>query len=347
MKTTFVSTPAFVGALRTSIRETEAALFRAQKELASGRHADVGLALGSRTGVTVSLREQSAGLTAIIETNKIVRAKLQTSQLSLQTVSDGASAFLSDLVAARDSLSGPDIVQEQARRALDAMTGALNQSYGGDFVFGGINIAEQPLLPYDDPSSPRAAVDAAFLAEFGFAQDDPAAAGITGVQMAAFLDGAFAALFDDAGWRADWSNASPDPLVSRISTSETQRSSASADEAPVRHLAQVYTMIGELGATLVSRDAFTEMVDRAITLTSNAIAGIGTIQSRLGTVENRVDQADTRLGLQIDIVERRIAGLEGVDAYEAALEVNLLTTQVETAFALTARIQRLGLLQYL
>ena len=51
--------------------------------------------------------------------------------------------------------------------------------------------------------------------------------------------------------------------------------------------------------------------------------------------------------MQIDIIATHIGALEAVDPYEASTRVSTLMTQIETSYALTARIQRLSLLNYL
>ncbi len=53
------------------------------------------------------------------------------------------------------------------------------------------------------------------------------------------------------------------------------------------------------------------------------------------------------MSLQITIMTEHVNLLEGVDPYEASSRVNALLTQVETAYALTARLQRLSLINYL
>jgi flagellar hook-associated protein 3 FlgL len=44
---------------------------------------------------------------------------------------------------------------------------------------------------------------------------------------------------------------------------------------------------------------------------------------------------------------KHIGKLEGVDPYEASTRLSQLMTQVETAYAMTARVQKLSLLNYL
>ena len=53
------------------------------------------------------------------------------------------------------------------------------------------------------------------------------------------------------------------------------------------------------------------------------------------------------MSIQIDIMTNHIGALEGVDPYEASSRLSALLTQVETAYAMTARIQKLTLLNYL
>ena len=56
MTSTFIASSAVSGALRSSLMKLQAKLAEAQKEVATGRLADVGLSLGFKAGQTVSLR---------------------------------------------------------------------------------------------------------------------------------------------------------------------------------------------------------------------------------------------------------------------------------------------------
>jgi flagellar hook-associated protein 3 FlgL len=51
--------------------------------------------------------------------------------------------------------------------------------------------------------------------------------------------------------------------------------------------------------------------------------------------------------MQIDIFKTFLNELEGVDPYEASTRVNALISQIETSYALTARIQQLSLTRLL
>ena len=71
------------------------------------------------------------------------------------------------------------------------------------------------------------------------------------------------------------------------------------------------------------------------------------MQADLGNAQQRVTNANSRMTIQSDIITNHLDALEGVDPYEASSRLSSLMTQVETAYAMTARIQKLTLLNYL
>ncbi|MGI9424135.1 MAG: flagellar hook-associated family protein, partial [Hyphomicrobiaceae bacterium] len=77
MKASFISTSAISEATRLSIARSQQALAEAQKELSSGRKADVGLSLGSATGQTISLRNDLDRLNSIVASNGSARGRLE------------------------------------------------------------------------------------------------------------------------------------------------------------------------------------------------------------------------------------------------------------------------------
>jgi flagellar hook-associated protein 3 FlgL len=133
----------------------------------------------------------------------------------------------------------------------------------------------------------------------------------------------------------------------RISTSETITTGAIAGDSAMRKIAMVYTMVSDLGLPQLSEGAYNALVEKATGLLGSAIQGITTTQARLGYSEQAVADAKSRLSIQKDVIDIHIGELEGVDPYEASTRISNLLTQIETAYALTARIQKLSLLDYL
>jgi flagellar hook-associated protein 3 FlgL len=349
MKTTAVSTQALSDALRLSLAKAQLKLINAEKEVSSGRHADVGATLGYKTTQTVSLRQEHARLQTIVDTNSIVSGRLEATQAALKDVLANAQTFMSTLVSARDAGSGPAAAKSQAEAGLTAFIDSLNNSFDGGQLFSGINADVKPIADYyaNPPATNKVAVDAAFLTAFGVSQSDPGVAGITAGDMKTFLDTTFAGLFDDPAWTNDWSQSSTQNVRSRISTHELVETSVNANESGFRKLASAYAMIADLGVDKMNKNTFQAVVDTALNLVGNAIGELTTLQAKVGTTEQRVTNASERMSIQIDLMTKHISVLESVDPYEASTRVTALLTQIETAYALTARIQKLSVLNYL
>jgi flagellar hook-associated protein 3 FlgL len=344
-----ISTKALNEANRLSVMKLQQRLAVAQREVASGRLADVGVTLGARTSETVSLRQELTRLDMTIDTNATVASRLNVTQEALSDVQTTAENTISTLLTARNSATGPRVAKDAATAALRGLTDVLNTTFAGAHLFAGINTDVQPVQDYFATPTPanRQAVADAFQATFGFSQTDPQVANITPAQIESFIDTTFSDLFEEPAWSANWSDASSENVESRISTFEITETSANANEEPFRKLAKVYTMVSDLGIENMNTQAFTALIDKATALAGEAVQDVGVVQSRLGAVQERVANADAKMEAQIDILTTRINGLEAVDPFEAAVRVTSLLTQLETSFALTARVQNLTILNYI
>jgi flagellar hook-associated protein 3 FlgL len=349
MTSTFISTSALSEATRSSLMKLQTKLADAQKEVTTGRLADVGLSLGFKAGQAVSLRQEHARLQSITETNGLVASRLDASQAALKALAENAQSFQSQLLAARNSATGPQLIQDQARAALSAFADMLNTTFNGASLFSGINADVKAITDYNQqpPAANAQAVASAFATAFGVTQSDPGVFSISAANMQSFLDTSFAGLFDPAAWSGTWSAASDQNVRSRISTSELIETSVNANDAAFRKLASAYTMLADLGTDKLNQNAYQAVVDTAVRAVGEAVQGITELQAGLGTAQERVKNANDRMSIQSDIMTKHIGALEGVDPYEASNRVAGLLTQVETAYAMTARIQKLSLLNYL
>lgn len=349
MKTTFISTNAISEATRLSLMKLQSKLADAQKEVATGRLADVGASLGYKAGHSVSLRQEQVRLKTITETNSVVETRLQATQSALKGLVDNAQKFLSELIGARNSETGPNVLQDQAKAGLVAFTDMLNTSVDGGYLFAGINADVKPIADYyqSPTSAGRQAVANAFQTDFGMTQSDLGAASITAADMQTFLDTTFAGLFDTPAWTADWSSASDQNVRNRISTSELIETSTNANEEAFRKLASAYTMVADLGVENLNQGAFRTVVDKAVGAVGEVVQQLATIQATLGTAQEQVSNANDRMSIQMDILTNHISTLESVDPYEASQRVTSLMTQIETAYAMTARIGQMSILKYL
>lgn len=347
--TTHISTSSVSVASRLSLMNLQNKLQVAQEEMATSRLADVGLTLGFRTGETVSMRQEVTRLQTITDTNGIAKSRLDTSDVALKGIADSSQTFLGNLFLARNGGITGDALAGVARDALASFTDAANTTFNGTYLFSGINTDVKPITPYytTPPSAAQTAVGDAFYSAFGMSQDDPNVANITADDMKTFLDGAFSDLFNSTQWNTMWSGASDQNLRSRISTSEVLDTSTNANTTAFKNMVQAYTMVADLGAKNLNADAYQAVLDKAIEIINKAQTDMTRVRTEVGAAQARIGSANDRMAIQINVLNLNVGSLEGVDPAEVSTRVSSLLSQMETAYAVTARIQRLSILNYI
>lgn len=349
MKTSYISTFTLSDSTRSLLQRQTANLAKLQLEISSGRKADIGLDLGARTGEAVSVRAEHTRLDALIDTNALTASRLDVTQAALKDLLSTTQDSLATLVAVRDSNGSASVAKGQAEGSLKLLISRLNTQLGGTYIFSGINTDTKPVTDYfaTPASASKTAVDTAFNGAFGFNQTDPGVAGITPAAMTAFLNGPFDALFADPQWGATWSSATNQTMTSQISPAESLNSSVSANEKPMRQLAAAFTMMADLGAEALGKETYKVVVDKAISLLGEAVVGVTNLKGGVGLAQSRVSAASDRLEVQTGILNRRVNDLELVNKEETAVRLNTAITQLETTYAVSSRIQRLSILNFL
>ena len=342
MKVSFVSSQAISQALRYQTARLQTDLAKATKELGTLRVADTGLALGARTSISVSLNREMSRLQGLIDSNKLAATRLETTQRGLQELTNSAGNLLGDYSTALTGVADPSIVKQQAAAMLSSMASILNGNLSGENIYAGINTDVQPFADFLDPASPnRVAFDTAF-ASYPFA--DPA--DITAAEMDAFLT-SVEPQFLGAGWQGTWSQATDQTITSRITLTETAQTSVSANSSGFRKLAMAAAIVAATVDGSLSEEARNAVVNRGIALLGEAITDLGNQQSHTGITEQRLDKANERLTMQMNLFSSTIQELEGVDEYEVTTRVNSLRTQIEISYSLTSSMRQLSLLNYL
>ena len=153
--------------------------------------------------------------------------------------------------------------------------------------------------------------------------------------------------FMGADWNTNWSSASDTNISSRILGNEVVESSVNANSDGMRKFALAAVIGIELLGSPVTSEVRNVVNTKAIEYAGQAVTGIDNQRSNLGVSENRVAKANDALESQMDIITLYLDEMEGVDAYEASTRMQTLLDQVETSYALTARIQQMSLVNYL
>lgn len=339
MKVSFVSSQAISKALRYQTQRMQGDLVKATKEVQTLRVADVGLALGARTGVSTSLHREVSRLNGLKDTNGLAASRLDSTQVALQDLTKISNDLMADLTTASADVADPKVIQKQAETILSTMTSILNANLNGEYLFAGINTDVRPFNDFLEAGSPnRVAFDTAFA---GFTFSDP----ITEAELNDFLD-SIEPMFDASGWD-NWSSATDDTITSRITLTETAQTSVSANISGVRKLAQAAATVAMLADKQLNGGARDALFERALASVGEAITDFSNQQGYVGVTQQKLEQANERISMQVDLFSKSINDLEGIDPYEASTQVTGLMAQIEISYSLTARMQQMSLLKYL
>ena len=72
-----------------------------------------------------------------------------------------------------------------------------------------------------------------------------------------------------------------------------------------------------------------------------------TTEAQVGSSLGQITSANAAMASQMSILQTQVGNLDNVNASAVAVQLNSLSTQLETAYQLTAQLQKLSLAQYL
>lgn len=343
MKTSFVSNLAVQNAMRSTIAQGQLELIKLQQEVTTGKYADAGAALGASTSRAVSLKAELERLSNLKDTNAIVTQRLSASQSALENMRTAADQVNTALIAV---LGSEDVMnlnnaKTEISGALSTFVSAVNVQFGGEFLMAGINTDVKPLATYDENSAAKATFDAE-VAKFGKPLSD-----FTVDDMKELIDNVEKLYTEGDTWNKDWSQASDQNIVSRISANETVASTTNANTMGVRKFALATVLTTELLGADVSADVRKTVNSAAQNYIQQASSSLIETSSVLGISEERLKKATTSIEAQTKLVKTHITDIEGIDVYEASTRMNALLTQLETSYTLTSRLQQMSLINYL
>ena len=346
MKASYVSSYSVNLALRSSTARLQARLPDLQQEMVTGLHADSGMSLGSQTATLAKVKNDITNIERLYDTNNRVMTRMSMAQSGLKQLNTIAQEVVNAIGLTLGDDSQKGAVATSAQNAVMELTSVLNRQADGIYLFAGDNADTQPVIEYEGTAL-QAAFDTAFQTYFGFPKTDAATAGITAAQVNDFITTVAEPLFLGAGWTTNVSSASDNLQKARVEDGQTVDVSVSANEDAFQQIAIGSILASEFYQTEIGGEGLFAVGEYASETVATAISGLTKIQGQLGLREERVSRANDSLSVQKDLFETYVVDLDGVDAYQAAIEVNTLITQIEVSYSVTSRIQNLSLIQFL
>lgn len=347
MTITAVSTPFLGNSMLPAINQADNQLTNLETEATTGQYANLGQHLGVSSGHELSLRSADDWLQSLTASNSLTAGRLTATSDALTSVVGAARTTLSTLVGWQPSTGSAAPIGATGDDSMQSLVGLANASYDNQYVFGGINSGVTPMSSFSTGSPAQTALVNAFQTQFGFAPTSSQAQNITSAQMTSFLSGPFANEFSTTNWTANWSSASSTDDSTQISPGQTVQTSTNLNAGGFQPLAQAYAMLSMFGNGQLSPSATQAVVSSATTLITQGLSQLTTVGASVGQMQSRVTQADDDMTAQISLMNKQIGSLDNVNVATVATQLSALTTQLETAYQLTAQLQKLSLAQYL
>lgn len=320
--------------LRSQNARLKAGLQHHGQELSTGRVQDVGRHLagdfGPLAGLGRSLARLDAFKIATTETGLLGTAM----QSALAAIGDQASTLAPTLLAtAQGGLPAHfDAIGAEARSRFGTALSRLNTQVGDRSLFAGIKTG-----------GPAVADAATILAELKTA----AAGALTAADVAQAVSDWFDA---PGGFGTIGYLGSPDPLDPVIiGEGETAELDITAADPAVRETLKGLAMAALLGEGVLAGNpaARGALATRAGEQLIGAQTDWTALQARLGLAQENIASAETRNNAESAALQIARADLLAADPYEAATALQATQTQLETLYAITARLSRLHLTEYL
>lgn len=298
------------------------------------RHADVTKVLDGRVSELVQIEKSIRDLQSYAEAIALAEGRAATAQRALDQVRTTAQEITDTADLLRTNGTGDDFItlSTQARGRLDSLVASMNTSFAGRMLFAGDAVDQAPIADADTIMT----TSVPFLE----AQATPATA--YAALQAEFLNAGatFETTFYNGG--------TGDAAAVEVAPGERVDYSARADETPMRNILFNMTV---MAAAYDETNAIAQNVrEGLIVLASeglrNSIGSVAQMQGRVGTAEARIATMKSRNIASEASLTITLNDLAGADAFEAAVTLRDLESQLEVAFATTSRLANLTLANF-
>jgi len=343
---------------RRRVAELGLALSNAGKEATTGLKADVYRSLGLQSGEAMALRARRGRVESFVASNTLLANKMVMTAHAMSTMRETAQTFLNQAVSSRDSLTqSAAYLQTAAKTAIEQLTTQLNSSFDGTSLFSGTMSDRTPLQVWDAASaatglSPRGVVEGVIGAGITSAADATAKA----AELKMIFDSAdtvtparnFEGTFFNGTPLQDPLGAASSRLTARIDEGVVLNYGVQANDPAFTELFRGLSMIAGTDVnTITDPAAYAAWMKEAVDTVAGGISRLTAAEQVLGSQQQSLDLTLASQETQVDIYANQVLALEGIDAFEAASRVNLLQTQMEATYAVTARLSRLTFLNYM
>lgn len=319
-------------ALRSRIGNLKSETVRLSTELSSGRKSDVAKSLEGELSGLAGLERSRALLRGYAAAGQEATLRNAAQQASLAVISSG----LETITAAVGTLQQEDDgqisrVAEAARETFIAAFRVLNSTVAGRAIFAGMAskgpALTDPELVLTDLQGLLAGAETAEQIEIEITDwfDDPA-----GFEATAYL------------------GAAPLPVL-QIAQDGTSVEDHTATTRQIREALAALALAAfgdHPGLSPAGADRM-DLRDRTFSRLSFGSDAVTDLAARIGAMQSRAENAIVRQQTEALSLELAVSGMVSADPARSAVELEAVRTNLETVYAVTARLSRLTLAEFL
>jgi flagellar hook-associated protein 3 FlgL len=305
------------------------------QELATGLKSDPSRELGTEAGRVTQLDRKLSLVGRQASSGYQIADRLTVMQASLDKLSNLSTTLIEQLSSLSQSSGNAwrEEASQLGRVAIEDAVAALNIRFANSYLFSGVGEEMPSLAPAED------IIDAIRIEVAGATSGDALVDAIDDW----FLEPGGG--FELIAYKGDVG----DPVQRRIDDLVSIRIDVRADDQAIRELLKsaALAFFSDDASIPLSDAERDSVVARATEVMFGATSALAELGGRLGRAEQRVDEAVVRLVAEQTSLSIMQGDLLGADPFETASALEQVQFQLETHYAVTARLSQLSLTRYL
>ena len=322
--------------LRQANAQLKSRLVTLTQEAASGVKSDMAQAVGGNFGHLAQVEARLTTLTAYREATSAAQAELAGLQAALETIGKIGSEIgtgMSSGLSATDQTSIA-IRSRQARDDLNAVIGLMNVEIGGRFLLSGSAVETRPM-------GDAAGILAAARAQVAGVTDPTA--------IAAAISDWFDAAPGQGGFADDWFAGNTGARTAATSPHTAVTQTLTGLDPSFRDILKGL-VLGALADDPAAGVAFEDKAALVAQAGATTLAGVRALTMRraeIGMQEEAIARDAARNAAETTAMSIARTRIVEADPYETASALTQTETSLQNLYALTARLSRLSLTDYL
>ncbi|QJD16526.1 flagellin [Paracoccus sanguinis] len=320
--------------LRQANAQLKTRLSVLSQEMTTGLKADVPAATGGNLGRLAQVQGRLAALESFNRNASLAQSETSALQAALEGIAGLANRGPElQAAAAMEDEAALDMRAAQAAQDFRTAVRLINTEAGGRFALSGTEVGTAPLAPAED-------ILALARTQVAGMTDPVAISGALDAWFSSDVAGGFVDQAFRGNTEATSTGVSPDTTIQR-----DLNASAPEFRTLLKGLAMA-ALAGEPAATL-SHGAKSVLIRAAGRELSEASLGIVRARATLGMQQESIDQALARNAAEGSALSIARSDILAADPYQTASELTQTEANLQNLYALTARMTKLSLTDYI